>query len=71
MLFLIVFVQPQSYESFRLVELRELATLVGVDLKYDESTYDPGNPCFVVELPCAEDARKLARRAILIRCARH
>ncbi|KAJ1955224.1 hypothetical protein EC988_002000 [Linderina pennispora] len=55
------------HEDFRLAELESLATLEGVEISYDPSTYDTMSPFLVIEVASDELAAKLVRRAILLR----
>ncbi|KAM0325718.1 hypothetical protein ACHAQA_007018 [Verticillium albo-atrum] len=53
----------QFHESFRLEELKALAVVEGIDLKILE--YSDENPFCIVNVPSADAARALVRRAIL------
>ncbi|ORZ02391.1 S-adenosyl-L-methionine-dependent methyltransferase [Syncephalastrum racemosum] len=57
----------QFHEDFRLPELQSLAQFEKLNLGYNESDYSLDCPYFKVQLDSAEDARRLIRRAILIK----
>ncbi|KAF7728275.1 hypothetical protein EC973_006449 [Apophysomyces ossiformis] len=57
----------QFHNEFRLPEFRSLAQLEKIKYSYVEEDYKLDNPFFVVELDSDDDARKLVRRAILIK----
>ncbi|CRK31697.1 hypothetical protein BN1708_005509 [Verticillium longisporum] len=54
----------QFHESFRLAELKALAVVEGIDLKILE--YSDDHPFCIINVPSADAARALIRRAILI-----
>ncbi|CAH1774475.1 unnamed protein product [Owenia fusiformis] len=53
--------------DFRLAELKSIVKLCGTELKYDEQSYDKKNPFLIVGLPSESCAKKIMKRAILIR----
>lgn len=65
-----LFVFAQAHEEFRIPELLSVAEIHGITIKFaddDVSKLDVSRPFMVLGLESEEDARKLARRCILIK----
>lgn len=63
--FLVTFIQVHL--DFRMAELNALGTLEGVELQYDASALSRNSPFLVVKIKSREEAKRLVRRAILIK----
>ena len=62
----------QVHEEFRIPELLSVAELCGITLRIPEDDLkklDVSRPFMILTLDSLEDAKKLARRCILIKCA--
>lgn len=64
-----LFVFAQTHDEFRIPELLSVAELCGIKITFHEVPAKPdvSRPFMVLELESEEDARKLARRCILIK----
>ena len=65
-----LFVFAQAHAEFRIPELLSIAELYGISIQFDEedlSKLDVSRPFMVRGLDSEEDAKKLARRCILIK----
>ena len=68
-----LFVFAQAHEEFRIPELLSVAELYGILIKFPEedlSKLDVSRPFMVLGLESEDNARKLARRCILIKYVR-
>ena len=64
-----LFVFAQAHEEYRIPELQSIAELYNIKITFPEdiSSLDVSRPFMVFGLESEEDARKLARRCILIK----
>lgn len=67
-----LFVFAQAHEEFRIPELLSISELYGIAITFPEDDLkklDISRPCMVLGLDSTDDAKKLAERCILIKCA--
>lgn len=64
-----LFVFAQAHDQYRIPELQSVAELYGINISFPEDVQniDISRPFMVLGLESEEDARRLARRCILIK----